>query len=133
MLLQLPMSSKCKTYKILNRALALVLYLAFFTVQLFFNFDLHSTANKKLTSSVDYSSFKIKKGSFFITKSNVLSKSNNRLNKRFEPKSIGECVPLFVSFSYCYYGTETFGYYYRINFLSDFPYSNGKRGPPAFA
>ncbi|MBY0480589.1 MAG: hypothetical protein K2Q21_04470 [Chitinophagaceae bacterium] len=124
------MLKRTPTYKIVKSALVSVLYLAFFTVQLFFNFDLHGAVNKKPYTNTASSASKIERETSFVLRPFIISKSNNRLNKRFEPESIPECIVPSVFVSFSYYEPEILGSLYRITTLSIFPHTIEQRGPP---
>jgi len=69
-----------------------VLYTAFFGVQLFFNFDLSSQNSNAATYAFQSISVQHHATSVFKYQKSVSAKNNIRLNKRFQPSGIPDCV-----------------------------------------
>lgn len=108
----------------------LILYLAFFTVQLFFNFDIANNSNKPAL-------YKIQPGNHFsvVKKINTEKekKQTTRLNKRFKPQAILTCYQLSIkSPSYRLWG-KTFVPNADIFIPATFLLSQSFRGPPVVA
>jgi hypothetical protein len=110
------------------------LYLSFFAVQLFFNFDL---SNTKKTFSAEFgfhhSNVNGKKVLNSYQNSSVSAKANIRLNKRFEPKSIPFFIAPVTEINLFLYMPEKLGHYFEESVLSSIQLSSLLRGPPAIA
>lgn len=127
-------NEKIKANNLLTRLLILILYVAFFFVQLLFNFDFSvyqkSNDSTSFTESIQNTNSKqhiLKQAKTSIAKNNI------RLNKRFEPKSIGDCdfpvVVLFVKYT----SQISSGAYYGTAVLRSFLLTQSLRGPPVIA
>ena len=109
------------------------LYLSFFAVQLFFNFDLANSQKRYSTSAEQYHQNTISKGHSVFQKSTVTSKANIRLNKRFEPKSFQVVITPVIEIGSYYYMPFELGLYSEYNFNSNIRLSASLRGPPSIA
>lgn len=79
-------------YNLLKGFLVITLYTAFFGVQLFFNFDLSSQNSNATTYAFQSISVQHHAPSVFKYQKSVSAKNNIRLNKRFQPSGIPDCV-----------------------------------------
>ena len=110
------------------------IYLSFFAVQLFFNFDLSKSQksnfgrialhNQDATGS---------KGHTLYQKSSITAKANIRLNKRFEPKSIPDCIAPVFEICFFFYSPKKIGYNFDQSLLASNKLVVLLRGPPAIA
>lgn len=111
--------------------LILGIYLSFFAVQLFFNFDLSrsqkSTVGRIALQNQDTGST----GHAWYQKSSITAKANIRLNKRFEPKSIPDCIAPVFEICFFFYSPEKLGYNYNQSLLTSNKLVVLLRGPPS--
>jgi hypothetical protein len=114
------------------RVSVLFLYVSFFIVQLFFNFDIanHSNANTFLSfnKSAAYQSLSILKANKEKGKKQTI-----RLNKRFEPKAIPAYNIIIEKPSLCYLETKPFVSNSFVVVHAPFLLSQSFRGPPVVA
>lgn len=127
------MKAKQTITKFLKVFLVTGLYLSFFTVQLLFNFDLANT--QKASSGVFAIHHQGHGNSSHAVYKNpsVTAKANIRLNKRFEPNSIPDCIAPVIEICLFYHMPEKLGHYYEQSILSTTKLSAFLRGPPANA
>lgn len=124
---------KCQRWSILSyftKAFVLILYLSFFTVQLFFNFDIANSSNKPTV-------YKIEPGNHFsvIKKINTEKgrKQTTRLNKRFKPQAILTYYQLSIKSPAYHLSRKTFVPNAGIFIPATFLLSQSFRGPPVVA
>lgn len=128
------MKAKLTISKFLKVFLISGLYLSFFAVQLFFNFDLANTQKSLSRGFALYNSDGGNNSAHsFYQKSSVTSKANIRLNKRFVPKSFPVCIAPVIEIGMFYYMPDKLGHYYEQSLLSTIRLSALLRGPPAIA
>lgn len=109
------------------------LYLSFFIVQLFFNFDLANNQKSNL-DNVGYQSIETGLQSHaFYQKPTVSSKANIRLNKRFEPKSFPYCFAPIIEIDFIYLSPINLAQCGEQSFISHINLSTPLRGPPSIA
>ncbi len=127
------MKTKLNIFKFFKIFLVSGLYLSFFAVQLFFNFDL---ANSRKSNSENVAYQNLETGSqahAFYQKASVSSKANIRLNKRFEPKSFPVCIAPVIEIGLFYYTPKKLGHFYEQRLISKIKLSTLLRGPPSIA
>lgn len=106
------------------------IYAAFFSVQLFFNFD--SNASQQLSYSIQKNiqeQSKNKKQIVFYKKHTDDCKNKNRLNKRFQPNEFACIIPETVTVPYCIIDVSYTLYDSPLHF--SFLLYSSLRGPPA--
>lgn len=125
---------KKEIYKPLRGLFTACLYIAFFTVQLFFNFDLQASQAHDLQGNL-FQNVVAQNTShqFFKQKVSVTGKTNVRLNKRFEPESIADCEVPSITISFVRNAPLSLAYYYNDAILSAVTLSISLRGPPVLA
>lgn len=109
------------------------IYLSFFSVQLFYNFDLSRYQKSNFGRISIHNSDAGAKGNASYQKSSFTAKANIRLNKRFEPKSIHDCIAPVYEIPFFFYLPEKIGDNYDQRLLSSIRLSVLLRGPPAIA
>ena len=120
-------------YKLLKVFLIAGLYLSFFAVQLFFNFDL-ANSQKRYSSRTELEHKNDHpNGIALFQKSNFTSKANIRLNKRFEPKSFQVVITPVIEIGLYFYMPQVLGQFSENNFTSNICISAFLRGPPSIA
>ncbi len=127
------MKAKKTIYKLLKVFLISGLYISFFAVQLFFNFDLANSQKRYSTSTELHHQDAISKGHSVFQKATVTSKANIRLNKRFEPKSFQVVITPVIEIGSYYYMPLELGLFSENNFTSYNRISTFLRGPPSIA
>ena len=115
--------------------LVAVVYIAFFTVQLFFNFDITWLNQSKQSNSIFYQQHTLlsSKDNSFSKKNDEENNAKPRLNKRFQPRSI-EFIPvqsIDASIAFILMDHE-FNSYQSIQ-ISSFVQHYSLRGPPAIS
>jgi len=127
------MKAKQTITKFLKVFLVTGLYFSFFAVQLFFNFDLASSPKNYLGSGSFHHQVAGARGFYCFQKTSVSAKANIRLNKRFEPNSVPDCItPVFEVVLFLYL-PDNVGCYYNNAIPSTIKSSAFLRGPPAVA
>ena len=86
------MVNRKQVYNLLKAFPVVAIYTAFFAVQLFFNFDLCSQKDNTATNAVQNISVQHHATSCVKYQKSITAKNNIRLNKRFQPSSIPDCV-----------------------------------------
>jgi len=86
------MVNRKQVYNLLKAFPVVAIYTAFFAVQLFFNFDLSSQKNNSIIYAVQHISTQHHAAPVFKYQKSVTAKTNIRLNKRFQPSSIPDCL-----------------------------------------
>lgn len=119
--------------KLLKLSLISGIYLSFFVVQLFFNFDFSSSPKKNSLWLSYHNSISLKKGITYFQNSTISVKANIRLNKRFEPNSIPDCIAPVIEIIIFYNMPEKLGIYREQSLLSSIKLSELLRGPPSIA
>jgi len=109
----------------------LLLYLSFFTVQLFYNFDIAGHAADTIYASLQKSDAK-KKEIASIKKDTAPTekKLGFRLNKRYQPQAAITCNPLIIKQVVCYVSSKLHVHYCSGFVPSSFPPAHALRGPP---
>jgi hypothetical protein len=109
----------------------LFLYVSFFIVQLFFNFDI---ANHSNDTTLLFSAKSVAAGHKFPgivkTKNETRKKQTILLNKRFKPQVILSCNAIVIKSSSCYLETKTLVSHSGIFIAAPFLLSQSFRGPP---
>lgn len=109
------------------------LYLSFFAVQIFYNFDIASAKRNQHTCIKIASDTAAATSHSFFHLAQFSSKANIRLNKRFEPVSIPECqVPVFEC-SCIPYIPQKWGIQPAPFFQDAVHHTAPLRGPPVIA
>ncbi|MDE3144302.1 MAG: hypothetical protein KGL19_09125 [Bacteroidota bacterium] len=107
------------------------LYVAFFFVQLFFNFDF-SASQKNSSQTHVYQNVKGQQAEQYAVQLNktTSAQTNIRLNKRFEPSNFPDFnfpdVDLFIK----YYTQVLIGHNYQESLITTFTLTSSLRGPP---
>jgi hypothetical protein len=111
----------------------LVLYISFFTVQLFFNFDITQAADNTIQSI--HQSNKCKSDLSAVKKAGLPSdkKTTVRLNKRYQPRTAITCDPLIIQPLICLTSSKLHIHYSTGFIPSSFPPAHSLRGPPFVA
>ncbi len=126
------MVNRKQVYNLLKGFSVVVLYTAFFAVQLFFNFDLSSQKNNSASYAVQHISTQHHTAPVFEYQKSVSAKTNIRLNKRFQPSSIPDC--LFPEFAVnVTYNEPAFSNLYKEALSNSVSLSSYLRGPPVAA
>ncbi len=126
------MAYKKHIYGLMKGLLLAALYTAFFAVQLFFNFDLSSQKNNSIIYAVQHISTQHHAAPVFKYQKSVTAKSNIRLNKRFQPSSIPDC--LFPEFAVnVKYNEPAVSNLYKEALSNSVSLSSYLRGPPVAA
>ena len=112
----------------------LILYISFFIVQLFFNFDIANTSKNTTLFSCN-KIVATGRHSFVIKKTNTAKdqKQALRLNKRFKPQVILAYTPFDIKSPVYYLGEKPFGFYASVFIPASFLFPQFFRGPPVVA
>jgi hypothetical protein len=113
----------------------LVLYISFFTVQLFFNFDIATAQPANGTSVSFHQNSKGKNNLSVVRKAGFPSdkKVTIRLNKRYQPRTAITCSPLIVQPIICLISSKLHVHYSAGFIPSSIPPAHSLRGPPVVA
>ncbi len=124
---------KLKANKSLSLILQSAVYLAFFSVQFFYNFD--GQGHSKVIPGVVSASVSSSKANVSLEKSkgNSTQKVNFRLNKRFQPKQLAESISLDTAAPYQYLVSPKLGLFCSQYLPSNIHNSHTLRGPPSVA
>lgn len=123
-------------YHKIFQAFLLLIYTGFFSVQLFYNFDntLNGTSLKKVDIVSLNKNTSFKRECALSQKHHTDLKTNIRLNKRFQPKSIIDCsFPVFDPIVKYTTTVSICKHYDKASFLNYFLLTRSLRGPPAVA
>lgn len=128
------MFCKKAAYHLFKGVLVACLYVAFFFVQLFFNFDF-SSSQKNNSQTYFYQNVKGQQRDQRVIQIQRINsaKTNIRLNKRFQPSNFPDCNFPEVDLIVKYYTQISIGFNYQEALLNTVTHSASLRGPPAIA
>ena len=109
----------------------LLLYISFFTVQLFYNFDIANHSVNATQNSIQKTA-KQKDGQATVKKTNSSSekKTSFRLNKRYHPQPAIVCNTLVYKPLICPISSKLHIHYSSVFIPSSLPSAHSLRGPP---
>ena len=118
----------------LVKAPVLFLYISFFAVELFFNFDFGNNSGTT-TFLLSYNNAAVRHCFTGKEKTNKAKdkKQTTRLNKRFEPQTILAYNRIDIKSPVCFLETKTFLFYSDVCMPASFLLSQSFRGPPFVA
>lgn len=125
--------SKKNISSILSKAFVLLLYVAFFGVQLFFNFDTGNNADSNAFYSYQGFAGNIYSHTIKQTNRTKNKKATVRLNKRFQPESIPAWNTILIKAPVCYIQTRIRNLPTDQHFSTSDLLTRSLRGPPVVA
>jgi hypothetical protein len=118
---------------LLSKFSLVLLYISFFTVQLFFNFDTGSHSDSIVGHSISKKeNGKYNQGKLIAGKKNTTGgkRSGFRLNKRYQPATAASCKGIVIKPFVCFV-TSKQHIHYRSGFIAaSIPPVHSLRGPP---
>jgi len=115
----------------LARLPLLLLYISFFAVQLFYNFDIAN--HPEHIAGASFQKNAIGKNSHVIVKKGSLpndKKTNFRLNKRYQPRDVVTCNSFIIKPLVCFVTSKLHVHYSNGFIPSSLPTARSLRGPP---
>jgi hypothetical protein len=108
----------------------LLLYLSFFAVQLFYNFDIASHPANTASISIHNNKQKDSRSTVKKAASTPDKKISFRLNKRYQPQAAITCKPIIIKQVVCYVNSKLHVHYSSGFIPAEFPPAHSLRGPP---
>jgi hypothetical protein len=127
------MNSKKKyIFFLLAKLPLLVVYISFFTVQLFYNFDIASHPGNIITSA-SFQKNEVLKNNHAVAKKAAFpseKKENFRLNKRYQPRTVVCCDAFVLKPVTCFVFSKQHVHYSTGFIPFSIPRAHSLRGPP---